>query len=95
MPLDTLEEIVADSFRSSSVRVMGTDPAWESHASILNIIFLEDTGDLSNDNAFDDDSDSEGGLAAEPDKNDPYSVDWPNEDDVILSDIADGYRTCL
>jgi hypothetical protein len=46
--------------------------------------------ELSNDTPLNDDLDDEEGLLAELDENDPHSVDWLDEDDVILRDIADG-----
>jgi hypothetical protein len=86
---DTLEGIVADFLRSN-VRAMEMNPAWEFHANMLYNTLLEDTGELSNDNPLNDDLDDEEGLLAESDENDPHSVDWLDEDDVILRDIAGG-----
>jgi hypothetical protein len=61
---------------------------------------FEDIGNQSDSRALDSNLDSGAGLAtneqgdkmltAEPDQNDPYSVEWLDEEDVILRNIADG-----
>lgn len=67
----------------------GNESGLEFHASVLDNTLLEDTGDLSSDKPLDDDLDGEEGLSVEPDENDPHSVDWLDEDNVILRDIPD------